>query len=119
MDNLETITVSSPPTPSSVPSRTSTPTARKPAKRSKNNLMLEKAHEVLNKATADNEFKTVGANVAWKLARMVDDQRNIAEHLINNILHYGITNKLNDNTTINLHAQISNVQTLFSNNVLL
>ncbi|XP_031327378.1 uncharacterized protein LOC116158689 [Photinus pyralis] len=81
-------------------SRTPTPT-RKKAKQTKHDLMVEKAYEVLSRG--DNEFKTVGANVAWKLQRMEKNQRDIAEHLINTILHYGITNKLSDNVTINLY----------------
>lgn len=65
--------------------------------------MVEKAYEVLSRG--ENEFKTVGANLAWKLQRMEENQRNIAEHLINStpILHYGITKKLTDNVTINFN----------------
>lgn len=80
-------------------SRTPTPTTRKQTKRTKNDVMVEKAYEVLSKG--NNEFNTIGANVAWKLQRMEEHQRNIAEHLINTVLHYGITKKLTDNVTIN------------------
>nr|CAI5849403.1 unnamed protein product [Callosobruchus analis] len=116
--NIENTNISSPQTPSSIiPSRTPTPNLRKAAKRPKKDLMLEKAHEILNRSTPDTEFKTIGANVAWKLERMAEDQRIIAEHLINNILHYGITKKLNDNTSINLHAQTA-APTLHTTNLL-
>ncbi|KAI4463190.1 hypothetical protein MML48_4g00016016 [Holotrichia oblita] len=84
-------------------SRTTTPTSRKRPRQTKNDVMLEKAYEVLSSG-GDNEFKTVGANVAWKLQRMEENQRNIAEHLINTILHYGITKKLTDNVTIHLNS---------------
>lgn len=81
--------------------RTPTPTTRKKTRQTKHDVMVEKAYEVLSRG--DNEYQTVGANVAWKLQRMEKNQRDIAEHLINTILHYGITNKLSDNVTINLY----------------
>lgn len=76
-------------------------TTREKARQTKHDVMAEKAYEVLSRG--DNEYKTVGANVAWKLQRMEKNLRNIAEHLIITILHYGITNKLSDNVTINLY----------------
>ncbi|KAF5302049.1 hypothetical protein FQA39_LY10519 [Lamprigera yunnana] len=88
----------SPTTPSTL-SRTPTPTPRKVPKRQRN-AMPEKAYEVLNKE--NNEFSIFGSSVAYKLQRMTDDQRNIAEHLINTVLHHGVTKKLNANSTVML-----------------
>lgn len=45
-----------------------------------------------------DEFDAVGAIVAFKLRRMDEHQRNIAEHLINNVLYLGLKNELNEVT---------------------
>lgn len=86
--------------PSRTPSRTSTATAtnRPGIKRSRESI-IEKACESLYSQNQD-EFDAVGNNVACKLRRMNDNQKILAEQLLNKIILLGIQNKLYDYTDV-------------------
>lgn len=47
-------------------------------------------------SVTNQEFDAVGTNVSYKLRRMTDDQRHIAELLINKILICGLRSQLCD-----------------------
>ncbi|KAG5896537.1 hypothetical protein JTB14_030742 [Gonioctena quinquepunctata] len=85
---------------SRTPSRTPTATAtnRPGIKRSRESI-IEKACESLYSQNQD-EFDAVGNNVACKLRRMNDNQKILAEQLLNEVILLGIQNKLNDYTDI-------------------
>lgn len=57
------------------------------------------AIKIVDEASKE-DFKVIGNNVAFKLKRMGEDQRNYAELLINKILISALNGKLNDATEI-------------------
>ncbi|XP_028140600.1 uncharacterized protein LOC114334695 [Diabrotica virgifera virgifera] len=72
-------------------------TTRK-GKKTKREELLDAAYKTL--ATVDDECSSIGMTIAFKLRRMNERQRNIAEYLINQILFFGVQDKLDEATYI-------------------
>lgn len=70
-------------------------------KASKKQDAMEKVLASIN----EDEYDSVGCNVAHKLRRMSENQKIYAEQLINNVLFYGIQNRLNESSHVALAAR--------------
>lgn len=87
------------PSVSRTSSRLSTKASTDPANRKrKKDDIVEAAYK--NLAKEEDEFDAIGTTVAFKLRRMDENQRNIAEYLMNQLLYYGIKNQLEETTYI-------------------
>lgn len=89
---------------SETPSRTSSSCSikRSATKRSRESMM-ETAYNALTASTQD-EFDAVGSNVACKLRRMNENQRAIAELIINKTIIFGVQDKLIDASDVVLDS---------------
>jgi len=88
------------PSPPRTPSRSSSHsiTTTRKLRRSRGHVIPAEYQHVSK--LDDDEFVAIGTTVAYKLRRMNEDQRNIAEHLVHSILYYGLQNKLDESTYI-------------------
>ncbi|KAJ8970708.1 hypothetical protein NQ314_001055 [Rhamnusium bicolor] len=83
---------------SHVTSRSTNSDLRTPVKKKiKRDDLVEAAYKQLTKG--DDECEAVGTAISYKLRRMQEKQRNIAEYLINQILFFGV-NRLDESTYI-------------------
>ncbi|KAK4301026.1 hypothetical protein Pmani_026809 [Petrolisthes manimaculis] len=86
--------------------------ARKRARPDPSDALLSVITESIQSTRHEDEWDLLGRTVACKLRRMHDDQRVIAERLVNEVMYHGILKNLSANSTIGIRTQLTHTDTM-------
>lgn len=98
---------------SSVEPRISVPAgSRKRARPDPSDALLSVITERIQSTRHEDEWDLFGRTVACKLRRMHDDQRVIAERLVNEVMYHGLLKSLSADSTIGIRTQLTHTVTV-------
>ncbi|KAK3880890.1 hypothetical protein Pcinc_014650 [Petrolisthes cinctipes] len=86
--------------------------SRKRARPDPSDALLSVITERIQSTRHEDEWDLLGRTVACKLRRMHDDQRVIAERLVNEVMYHGLLKNLSANSTIGIRTQLTHTVTV-------